>query len=242
MRLQILILAAGQGRNLVEGHSFPFYLAEMNGVTVLERIFASTAHISNSEHFFAFRSTEIERYRLDNVVKNISQDSTVVPIPDSTMGSACTALFVASQLEQAEALLIISANELVETNFEKVVEEFSRKFLTAGTIAFRSTHPRYSYIRLDKSGNVAEAAQQNPISNLATTGVFYFKTAGIFVNSAQSMILKGHNTEGNFYIAPVFNEIILEHGTVGMALIDSSHYKPLKTENHVQRYEQGMSA
>lgn len=242
MPTQILILAAGAAKTIADSHAYPAFLAETDGVTVLERIVASTAHLPNGEHVFAFRETEIKRYRLDNVAKNISTNSNVVPIPDSTMGSACTAMFVASQLDQSAPLLIISANELVEVNFEKVVDEFTKKSVAAGTIAFRSTHPRYSYVRLDESGSIVEAAQQNPISNLATTGIFYFKRTDIFVNGAKSMILKNASTEGNFYIAPVFNEIILEHGTVGVSLIDKSHYKPLKTEKHIQLYEQGLAA
>jgi hypothetical protein len=242
MPTQILILAAGAAKTVADGQAYPGFLAETDGVTVLERIVTSTAHVPNSEHIFAFRETEIKRYRLDNIAKNISPTSKVVPIPDSTLGSACTALFVASQLDQAAPLLVISANELVEANFENIVHEFSQKNVAAGTLAFRSTHPRYSYVRLDESGCIVEAAQQNPISNLATTGIFYFKRTDIFVNGAKSMILKNASTEGNFYIAPVFNEIILEHGTVGVSLIDKSHYKPLKTEKHIQIYEQGMAA
>jgi dTDP-glucose pyrophosphorylase len=242
MLTQILVLAAGVAKTIGDGHAYPAFLAETDGVTVLEKIVANTANLPNSEHIFAFRESEMKRYRLDNIAKNISTTSKVVAIPDGTLGSACTAMFVASQLDQAAPLLIMSANELVEANFESIVDEFSQKNVTAGTVAFRSTHPRYSYVKLDESGNIVEAAQQNPISNLATTGIFYFKTTDIFVNSAKSMILKNAHTEGNFYIAPVFNEIILANGSVAVSLIDKSQYNPLKTEKHILLYEQGISA
>jgi dTDP-glucose pyrophosphorylase len=242
MKTYILILAAGVAEDFGPTQPYPHYLTETGGVTLLERIVANTTGVDGGEHIFAFREDDIKRYRLGNIVKNITITPRLFSIPSNTKGSACTAMFVASQIDQSAQLLIISANELVELDFKHVLEEFSRRELMAGTIAFSSTHPRYSYVKVDKNGRVVEAAQQNPISNLATTGVFYFRSTEIFVKSAKSMILKNAHTEGNFYIAPVFNEIILDQGAVGVSLIDKSRYKPLKTEKQIQLYEQGTNA
>jgi hypothetical protein len=239
MKTQILVLAAGEAKGDAESQPYPVYLAEVDGLTVLEHIFARTSIIPKSSHIFVFTANDIKRYRLGNIVKNICEDSKVSSIPEATAGSACTALFVASQLDQTAPLLIISANELVEVDLKTVVEEFLGKSVAAGTIVFKSNHPRYSFVRLDEAGRVVEAAQRNPISNLATAGVFYFRATNFFVRNCKSMILKNACTDGNFYIAPVFNEIILEGGEVGVYEIDKFCYKPLKTERHIALHSIG---
>ena len=50
--------------------------------------------------------------------------------------------------------------------------------------------------------------KKKPISNIATVGIYYFKKGKYFVESAEQMIKKNIRTNGEFYIAPVYNEMI----------------------------------
>ena len=47
---------------------------------------------------------------------------------------------------------------------------------SAGTVIFKSVHPRWSYVKLDSKKNVVEAAEKVPISNNATAGTYFFKS------------------------------------------------------------------
>jgi hypothetical protein len=240
MNPYILILAAGPLRTESNGVNYPSCLTEQDGVSILERIIAAADKIPNKKFVFAFKDAEIKKYRLDNVAKLIAPGSSVVAIPDGTKGSACTALLAACQLEGSRPLLIVSANELVDVSLDDVLKEFEQKKFSAGAIGFKSSHPRYSYVKLDEKNRVVEAAQQNPISHVATTGIFYFSSAAAFVEYSKRMILKNAHTDGKFYVAPVFNEMILDHGEIGVFQIEQSRYRPLKTENHIQNFEQGL--
>lgn len=235
--IQIVLLAAGLLQSEEEDYVYPSYLHEKNGETIIEKIVKNINTIKNIEIYIAFRESEIKKYRLNNVIKNISEFSKIISIPDQTLGSACTALFVSSQLKQQLPLLILSANEIIQYNLNEIIESLVKNNNDAGTVVFKSTHPRYSYVKLSNEGSVIEAAQKNPISNIATTGFFYFSTAELFVSSAKKMILKNASTEGLFYIAPVFNELILNDFKVGVFEIDQSSYIPLKNEAQLQSYQ-----
>lgn len=239
MSTAILILAAQQGPSDGISESYPLCLAEIDGVSLIERIIGNTRAIPDVKYIFALLDKEVKRFHLDQAVSLLAPNSKIVCVPDSTKGSACTALLAASQINPDDSLLIISANELVECDLYEVVRYFEESNLDAGTLIFHSIHPRYSYVRLNEDLMVTEAAQQNPISSHATTGIFWFKRASEFIDSAKAAIRKDSTTSGNFYLAPTFNELILKQKRIGVFKIENEKYHPLKNSRQVERFESG---
>jgi hypothetical protein len=241
MSTNVLILAAGEVPFDQHDGGFPLCLTELDGVSIVERIVNNTADIGLVNYCFAILEKDAERYHLDRALTLLAPGAKVVRIPASTKGSACTALLAASQLPRENDLLIVSANELVDLNFATVLNDFKERGLDGGTMTFRSIHPRYSYVRLNSEGLVIETAQQKPISNHATAGVFWFKRTSQFVEAAKSTIRKNASVAGKFYVAPAFNELILEQAKVGVYELDTRKYHPLKTERQVQQFESGVN-
>src|SRR3989344_8339953 len=56
---------------------------------------------------------------------------------------------------------------------------------------------------------VIEVAEKKVISNHATVGVYYYKKGSDFVKGAEAMIHKNIRHNNEFYICPVFNELII---------------------------------
>ncbi len=242
MKTNILVLAAGHASFDTEHDSYPPCLSEMDGVSLCERIVANARNIPNAQFTFTLRKQDITDFHLDKVVSLLAPGAQVVTVANGTRGSACTALLAATQFNANDELLVVSANELVDIDFARAIAEFRTRNLDAGALTFSSIHPRYSYVRINNENLVTEAAQQNPISRNATAGVFWFASAGTFVDAAKNLIRKDQQTRNNFYIAPAFNEIILKQGRVGVAALDPKHYFPLKTERQIHHFEQGGGA
>jgi hypothetical protein len=236
----VLVLAAGQtGRDDDAAGAYPPCLSEVDGSSLLERIVENTASLRNATYVFAMLEQEIRKYHLDNIVKVLTPDARVVQVTGGTRGSACTALLATCDADPQSELLVISANELVAADLGAFVEGFRARDLDAGTLVFRSVHPRYSYVRLGEDDLVAEAAQQNPISPNATTGVFWFRRVASFIDAVHNMIRKNAHVDGRFYVCPALNEMILSQARVGVTRIDSKIYFPLKTERQLERFELG---
>lgn len=199
MGVNILILAAGQSSPESREDSYPLCLTETDGMSLIERIVLNTK-IPDSKYCFALLDKDAEKFHLDKVVKLLVKDSTVIKIPEYTKGSACTALLAASQLNQQDELLIISANELVNIDFSNVLNDFNLRKLDGGTLIFKSVHPRYSYVSLNTDRIVIEAAQQKPISQNATAGVFWFARTHDFAEAAKNLIRKMRVLMGSFML------------------------------------------
>ena len=82
-----------------------------------------------------------------------------------------------------------------------------------------------------------EAAEKHPISRHATTGQYYFRHGADFVQAAQEMIRKEANVNGQYYVCPAFNELVLHQKRIGAYPIDRNEYFSLKDQKGMDAYE-----
>jgi hypothetical protein len=77
-----------------------------------------------------------------------------------------------------------------------------------GIVTFTSTHPKWSFAKVNEIGDVTEVAEKNPISDIATVGVYYWAKGSDYVKYTEQMIEKNIRVNNEFYVCPVFNEAI----------------------------------
>ena len=78
---------------------------------------------------------------------------------------------------------------------------------------FEQTDPndtKWSYAQVGPEGCVTEVAEKRVISTHANTGVYFWSRGSDFVKYARQMIAKDIRTNGEFYIAPIYNEAIMD--------------------------------
>ena len=121
-----------------------------------------------------------------------------------------------------------------------MLDEFRQQDFDGGLLCFSSLNPRYSFVRLDETGQAVEVSQRNPISKNATAGLFWYKTTAEFVRSAKQIILKDNKTDGLFFVAPSYNEMILAGQTIGVKSIENELYIPLKDTDQLRDYQRKM--
>lgn len=228
--INVLILAASKSAYSDDLGDYPSCLKEVKGKSVLQHLAEKIKFIKGSDIMFAFLDSELQKFHLDNITSLLVPGSKSVSISSETKGSGCTALLCASQLEQENELLIVTANELVEIDFVKFLDNFRKRKLDAGTLIFESVHPRYSFVKLENN-YVVEVAQRNPISSNATAGVFWYKKTKHFVNAIKANILKRAEVDNLYFVAPSFNELILKGLKVGTYELKQDEYIPLKNKN-----------
>ncbi len=241
MSTNILILAAGKTASVGSDRDYPACMTELDGVSLIERIVNNLRGVPNAQHTVAILEKDARKFHLDKVASLLLPAVNVIRIPEDTRGSACTALLASIRMQSDHDLLIVGANELVDVDLARVVSDFLKRQLDGGMLTFKSLHPRYSYVKLDEQGMATQTAAMDPISQHATTGIFWFCKTGDFIQAAMNLIRKDASVDGNFYIAPVFNELILQQKKIGAYELEPGRYVPLKNEREVRRYEEGGS-
>jgi len=222
--MNILILAAGK---LSKSMMYPPCLNLFEGNFLIEKIFEQISLLKNTNILVTINSEDNKNYHIDSSIKSLNNSVKFVFVNNTITGAACSAL-MAIDLMHDDDLLILNSDEFIRYNHADAIKYFKERNFDAGVIVFNSIHPKYSYVDINKMGHVSEAREKNPISKFATAGFYWFKSKKIFVENAFEMILKSNNYQDNFYICPVFNEMILNGLVIGTIEIDSKSYVPFK--------------
>ena len=208
-KMNVLIPMAGNGSRFAQaGYTFPKPLIEVHGKPMIQVVVENLAVEAN--YIFVVQKSHREKYNLDSMLSLICPGCKIVEVDSVTDGAACTVLLAKEFIDSDEPLVIANSDQFIEWNSLEFFYKMSEQNLDAGIVSFKATHPKWSYARIDDNGFVTEVAEKNPISDIATVGIYYWKQGRDFVKYAESMILKDIRVNNEFYVCPVFNEALLD--------------------------------
>ena len=242
--MRTLVLMAGDSAMFeIAGLKYPKNLIEIDGEPLVQRVIAGLrpAIEASSRTIFVVRDEENRRHHTGDVIRLLVPDAKVIAVPTLASGAACTALHAVGHVARDESLLVFNGDQVLETDLPSAFTGFERDGLDGGVVTFDSVHPRWSYVRCDKTGRVVEAAEKRPISRLATAGTYWFRRGGDFIDGTMAMIRKDASVDGVFYVCPVFNQLILAGGRIGTHHIEREQYHSLATMHGVDAYEQHIA-
>ncbi len=153
-----------------------------------------------------------------------------------TEGAACTVLLAANLLSSQHDLVIANSDQLVEANFSDYVTRSRAADLDGNIMVFEAQDEKWSFARLNSGGFVVEVAEKRRISNLATVGIYYFRSGSAFVNGARQMIAQNRRVNGEFYVCPVYNELIGDGARIGVFQIQKSAMHGVGTPEDLALY------
>lgn len=207
--MKILIPMAGRGKRFEDaGYSFPKPLIDINGKAMIQVIIENLNF--PAEHIFLCQNEHYEKYSLKELLELISPNCKIIKVNEITEGAACTALLAKELIDNDEELIIANSDQWIDWNNQHFLSFLRNNTADGGIVTFIATHPKWSFVKINDKNEVTEVAEKRPISNIATVGIYYFKKGSYFVKAAEKMIEKDIRTNGEFYIAPTYNEMIQE--------------------------------
>lgn len=208
--MNIIFLMAGRASRFKEaGYKIPKSLITVRGKPLVEWATDSLSFIKNQKPIFMCLRQHEETHHISSELKKLyGKDIQIIFTEGITEGAAVTALLARDFINNDEELIISNADQYFKSkSFEKELPSKKKDFV--GLIpVFETTHPRWSFAKVNHRGFITEVAEKVPISNHATVGVYYFKKGKDFVWAAEEMIKKDIRRNNEFYVCPVFNELI----------------------------------
>ena len=205
--LNVLIPMAGAGSRFEKaGYTFPKPLIEVEGKPMIQLV---TENLNlDSKYTYIVQESHNKKYNLKSMLSLISPNCNVVNINGITEGAACTTLLAKEYINNDNPLIIANSDQYIKWDVNDFMYKMQEQDVDAGILCFNSTHPKWSYAKVDEYGYVTEVAEKNPISNIATVGVYYWKKGSDYVKYAEEMIDKNIRHNNEFYVCPVFNQAI----------------------------------
>lgn len=218
-KLNILIPMAGAGSRFSEaGFIHPKPLIEIMGKPMIQLV---TENLNIDAHFiYLVQKEHNEKYNLKAMLNIMSPGCDVVEIDGITEGAACTTLLAKKYINSDNPLLIANSDQFVEWNSGEFMYSMMGDHIDGGILTFNSIHPKWSFVKIGSDGLICEVAEKQPISDLATVGIYFWKRGSDYVKYAEEMITKNIRVNNEFYICPVYNSAIKDGKKIKSFKID----------------------
>ncbi len=203
---------AGRGTRFAnEGYETPKPLIKIKGKTIIEYALDSVP-VENANFIFIVRAQHYKDYDLENFLNKLKPGCKIVQTDIVTEGQACSALLAKEHINNNKELMIVNSDNYFVWKCQACVDDFRKNNLDGVIPTFYddSGSTAWSYAKTNSDGFVVETAEKKPISSNAIAGIFIWKEGSDFVKFSEQMIEKNIRINNEFYIAPAYNEGILE--------------------------------
>jgi UDP-N-acetylglucosamine diphosphorylase / glucose-1-phosphate thymidylyltransferase / UDP-N-acetylgalactosamine diphosphorylase / glucosamine-1-phosphate N-acetyltransferase / galactosamine-1-phosphate N-acetyltransferase len=166
-----------------------------------------------SEIVFVILREHCEDYGFDAEIRRRYADLPIriVVLDAVTSGQAETVALALDRKRSDEGLIVFNGDSAFEDEISTWMDEEAPAW-DAALQVFRDSDPRWSFAKVDGQGSVVETAEKKPISDLASTGLYYFKSWRQYLHYYDDLELTG----GERYIAPLYNRYIADKRRVGI--------------------------
>lgn len=205
--INIVIPMAGRGSRFAQaGYAKPKPLIDVHGKPMIECVTENIA--PKEEHVFIYLCLQehLEQYHLEAFLKRIEPDCIVVPVSEVTEGAACTVLLAEQYINNSDQLMIANSDQYVEADMNEYLRAMNG--MDGLIMTMSADDPKWSFVKYDSNGYVTMVREKEVISTEATVGIYNFAKGSDFVKYAHKMIEKNIRVNNEFYVAPVYNEMI----------------------------------
>lgn len=168
-----------------------------------------------------------------------SAPTSVVRLRRPTRGALETCLAAAHLLEPGAPLVVVDGRHVVEWPPGQDADDLLLLAPAAGDAAAAVVvcdDPRWCYAAVDASGSrILEVGEKSRISELALTGLFFWRTAASFLADARAVVSSGRRVRGNFFVASALTAAAARGASVRAARVAAMH--SLRTQAEVAAYE-----
>ena len=207
--LNIVIPMAGRGSRFADaGYELPKPLIDVNGKPMIEVVTDNIRPKCDHRFIYICQEEHLKKYNLSDALERMSPGCEIITIDHITEGAACTVLLAEKYIDNDDEMMIANSDQYVDTDINDYLPKLGNNDGLIMTMP--ANHPKWSYIRFDDNGFVTEVREKEVISNEATVGIYNYKHGADFVKYAHQMIEKNIRVNNEFYVAPVYNEMIAD--------------------------------
>ena len=204
--MNVVIPMAGYGSRMKEaGYENSKPMIDVIDRKMIEVVVDNLA-LEDVFYHFIVRQEDSDIYDLTEFLPTIipeSCEAKVHCIDGVSEGAACSVLTIEHLIDNETPLVVVNSDqEIIWGDNPWEIEDEDGVIFT-----FKASGNKYSYAK-SEDGLVTEVAEKVQISDDATAGAYYWRKGSFFVEAAKEMINKDITTNGEFYVAPVYNEML----------------------------------
>lgn len=236
--VNIVIPMAGSGSRFTDaGYIDPKPLIDVFGKPMIANVINNLIPKQDFTFTFICQKNDFEIYNLAGVFTSILGNNwNCKKIESLTEGPACTVMMAKDLLKKNNELVIANSDQIIDSCFTNFIQDARDSHSDGFIMTFKAYDSRWSFVKLDSNDFVCEVAEKRVISNHATVGIYYFSTFEIFIKGFNAMIKKNLRVNNEFYVAPVYNELLLMKKKIKIWKIDENQMHGIGTPSDLEAY------
>jgi dTDP-glucose pyrophosphorylase len=215
--LNIVIPMAGAGSRFAsKGYLDPKPLIKVDGVQMIRLVIENLKPAQPHRFIFICQRAHLEAYELQSKLEEWAPGCAVLTVDGVTEGAACTVLTARELINDDAPLMIANSDQYVDVDVNEYLSYMHNHHLDGLIMTMKASDPKWSFVGLNNENLVTEVVEKVVISDEATVGIYNFRSGREFVAAADDMIQKNLRVNNEFYVAPVYNQLINEGANVGV--------------------------
>lgn len=204
-QLNFIFCLAGKGSRFSNaGYKTPKYLLPTKNGIILSEILQNI-NDKNIMNFIIIINSEDKDYYQD--INKINQDCNLgvkILITDDTRGQAHTAFKACNEINNDLPTFFFNGDTIImNRDLKLMANEMFNNDICGYIDCFKSDSEHFSFVKIDELSYVIDIIEKEVISNLATTGLYGFKTAKLYSDYYNSMYFKKEE-----YISDIYKKML----------------------------------
>lgn len=213
--LHIIVPMAGAGSRFAKaGYIDPKPLIPVHGVPMIKVVIDNNTPAREHKFIFICQASHVEAYGLREKLSAWAPGCEIVEINGITDGAACTVLKAKELIDNDHPAMIVNSDQYCDLDINAYLQAMDDAGADGLIMTMKANDPKWSFVGFDDEGLVNRVVEKEVISDEATVGIYNFRSGKQLVAAMEEMIEKELRVNGEFYVAPAYNEIIEKEGKV----------------------------
>jgi NDP-sugar pyrophosphorylase family protein len=214
--LNIVVPMAGRGSRFAnEGFTLPKPLIDVMGRPMIERVIGNLRPVETHRFVFLCLADHLRDYDLERNLQEWAPGCVVVSVDQVTEGAACTVLLAREHIDNADGLVIANSDQWVDEGIQPFINAWIEGGYDGFIMTMKADDPKWSYVSYNDAGEVDGVVEKVVVSDEATVGIYGFARGCDFVSGADKMIADERKSNGEYYVAPVYDEFVARGMRIG---------------------------
>lgn len=213
--LHIIVPMAGAGSRFAQaGYVDPKPLIPVHGVPMIKVVIDNNTPKREHKFIFVCQAAHVEVYGLREKLSAWAPGCEIVEINGVTEGAACTVLKAKSLIDNDHPAMIVNSDQYCDLDINSYLQAMDDAEADGLIMTMKANDPKWSFVGFNEEGLVNRVVEKEVISDEATVGIYNFRSGKQLVAAMEQMIEKQLRVNGEYYVAPAYNEIIDAQGKV----------------------------
>jgi NDP-sugar pyrophosphorylase family protein len=207
--INIVIPMAGHGSRFSKaGYCDPKPLIPVLGKPMIELVIENLRPSKKHRFIFICQAEHLKNYPLRTLLIEKAPGCKIIAVSEVTEGAACTVLLVKELIDNHDQLMIANCDQYIQMDIDKYLAVLESEKADGLIMTMKAYDDKWSFVKFNMKKDITLVLEKEVISDEATVGIYNFKHGSDFVKAAELMISLGLRVNNEFYVAPVYNQMI----------------------------------